>query len=85
MKPGDCCIAYGGNTHGPDRHYRHFGIVNVVQGDSVIIGLHDGTEIRRSITHVAVYLKLPPNWQELLRKQAVFHQPASNRHHDGNA
>lgn len=78
MRAGDCCIAYGGDTHGPDRHYRHFGIVKAVDGDSAIIGLHDGSEIRRVLTHVAVYLQAPTNWNELYKRQAVLHSPAKN-------
>lgn len=78
MKPGQPCITHGGDTQGPDRHYRHFGVVKSVYGESIIIALHDGSEIKRTSTHVAIYLKAPANWPELYREQKVLHAPIQN-------
>jgi len=73
MKSGDCCICrYSpGDEPEDDLHARHYGIIERLGSKQASIQLSDGSEIRRAFGNIAVYLKLPVNWQELYQRQRV--------------
>lgn len=70
MKPGDACIVDSESAR-VRTAYRHYGIITSVGSKKVKIRLYDGTEIKRYRNQIAVYVRLPTNWNELYQRQKV--------------
>ena len=67
MKIGDCCI-----TNLEDRsEVRYFGRIKRFTQNMVVVGLTNGAEILRHPHHIAVYVQLPTNWDELYKRQTA--------------
>jgi hypothetical protein len=88
MREGDLVIADDPES-GSGVLCRFYGIILKLTGrDSVLIQLSDGSEIKRQISSVAVYVHPPSNWKDLFKqreipfqspKQAMFSSTLKNR------
>ena len=75
MQKGDIVIAEHPDSKS-NKLIRSYGIVHeVTKTGSIIIAMADGSMIKRQFNSVAVYTKIPSNWQELYQQQVVFSQP----------
>jgi hypothetical protein len=71
MQKGDIVMADHPDSRSR-KFIRSFGIVQEITtvGD-VIIEMADGSLIKRKLQSIAVYIKPPSNWQELLIQQQI--------------
>ncbi|MCP4339776.1 MAG: hypothetical protein GY799_13010 [Desulfobulbaceae bacterium] len=75
MQKGDIVIAEHPDSKS-NRLMRNFGIVHeVTKAGSIIIEMADGSMIKRQANSVAVFTKIPSNWQDLYEQQIVLSQP----------
>lgn len=75
MQKGDIVIAEHPDSMS-NRLIRSYGIIHeVTKAGTIIIAMADGSMIKRQVNSVAVYTKIPSNWQELYQQQVVFSQP----------
>jgi hypothetical protein len=72
MQKGDIVMADHPDSRSR-KFVRSYGIVQeITKSGGVVIQMADGSLINRQFNSIAVYIKPPPNWQELFEQQDVL-------------